>query len=790
MRLLLNSVKKELGLDLKAEELAHKLTMAGLEVEEIIPSAPAFSGVVVGEVLDLIKHPDADKLRIATVNIGKAENLQIVCGAPNVEVGKKFPLATIGAQLPNDLKIKKGKLRGVESFGMLCSERELGLSEDHSGLWLLPDDAPVGEDIRAYLNLDEKIIDISLTPNRADCFSQRGILREIAVLYGKEFDNNYEFKNPVKETINEGIEIENQAPQNAPNFYVRLINGVNNQLQTPIFMKEELRRFGVRPHSPLVDITNFVMMKLGTPMHCYDRSKVEEKIIVRYAKEGEEMSLINGNLAKLSQDTLLIADKNKPLGIAGVMGGEFSACTLDTKEVVLECAFFTPKTVIGKARNYGVASDSAQRYERGVDFKLQKLALEWATSLIIDICGGELGKTSSATFEEFFPAQNTIKLRKSAISKRIGRTYEDSFIENSLKNLGCQVEANSEGWEIKNPSWRFDMEIEDDLIEEVARISGYEEIANSLPSNNYQKDKLPSPDFSKLENKLRAMGFNEVITYSFISHQEQEIFYPKQKALRLLNPISEEMAEMRLGLMPSLLSTLAYNRNRKQKEVRFFEIGTAFIPQGDNPQNCIQERRLGGVLSGISAPEQWAEKARELDFYDLKGFVQQLLTFPVEYQKSSELFLHPNMAADIYKNGEKIGFLGAIHPETQKQLAIKGERIFAFEIKALALINEISPKFSPISKYPSIRRDISLVVDKDLEVGKILEEIKNSAGALLKQANCFDIFLGADLGENKKSVSISLFWQDLERTLEDEEIEEKVQNLLAKLADTFGAILR
>ena len=787
MRLLLNSVKKELGLDVKAEDLAEKLTMAGLEVEEIISAAPDFSGVIIAQVEALEKHPDADKLKVVRVNTG-SETLQIVCGAPNVVLNGKYPLALIGAQLPNDLKIKKGKLRGIESFGMLCSARELGMSDDHSGLLTLPEDAPVGEDIRKYLNLDEKILDISLTPNRADCFSQRGILREIAALYGKDFKNDYDSSSA--SSCEDSIGLENLAPQNAPVFYARVIKGVDNQKPTPIFMKEELRRLGIRPHSPLVDITNFVMMKIGAPMHCYDKDRVEEKIVVRYAQKGEKMTLINGNLAELNENTLLIADKNKPLGIAGVMGGEFSSSLPETKDVVLECAFFTPKTVAGVARTYGVSSDSAQRYERGVDFKLQKLALDMATELIIKICGGEVGKTCEFIAEEFLPKQNTISLRKSAIAKRLGRTYEDNFIESCLKNLGCEVSLNAEGWEIKNPSWRFDMEIEDDLIEEVARLGGYENIENSLPENKYQKDLNPMADFSALENKLVALGFNEIISYSFISREEQEIFYPKQKALRLLNPISEEMAEMRLGLMPSLVKTLAYNRNRKQKDIKFFELGTAFIPQGDNPQNCIQELRFAGIISGLDSPEQWAKPNRELDFFDLKGMVEELISFPVEYRRSKESFLHTGQGADIYKNGEKIGFLGAIHPELQKKMDIKGGKIFVFELKALELLNEKTAKFSPISKYPSIRRDIALVVDKNLEVGKILETIKNDAGSLLTAANCFDIFTGTELGENKKSVAISLSWQDLNKTLEDEEIEAKMQNLLTNLKEKFGANLR
>ncbi|SUO96387.1 phenylalanine--tRNA ligase subunit beta [Suttonella ornithocola] len=776
------------GLELSPEALAKRLTMAGLEVDSMAPAAGTFSGVIVGEVTDLMPHPDADKLRIATVNTGK-ERLQIVCGAPNVAKGVKVPVALIGAQLPGDFKIKKSKLRGVESFGMLCSARELGMSDDHSGLLILPKDAPIGEDIREYLQLNDTLIDIDLTPNRADAFSMRGLAREAAMLFKQPFTP------PNIQTANEEsaqkISIDNHAPQDCPLYLARVITNIDNTRPTPLWLQERLRRAGVRTHDPIVDVTNYVMMQLGTPLHAFDRDKIGETIVIRRAQKGETLKLINDNTANLDEEVLVIADENHPLAIAGVMGGAESGCSTETHTIVLESAWFNPVTIAGKARRFALSSDSAQRFERGVDYTLQKQAMELATQLIIDICGGQAGSINQAIYENDLPHRETIILKESAIEKRIGRAYPHEQVTETFQALGCEVQETEDGWKVLPPAWRFDMEIPEDLIEEIARVDGYDNIPNHLPITTYQKDSLPPNAEAYYADKLASLGFREVIAYSFIDRNSHSIYFGNTPTVNLHNPISAELAEMRLSLIPGLVNTLLYNRNRQQNDLFLFEIGKIFLSSGKNAADAKQPTRIAGVMSGLSVPEQWTENNRVIDFYDLKGIVETLLDgLEAEYRPSKLSYLHPGQSADIYINNQYIGYLGALHPQTLKQLNTKGGDIWVFEIDPSHLEHTHTPSYQAITRYPTVRRDLALVVDTQINAAELAETLRKNGSDKLHHFYFFDQYQGEHLPKGKKSLAVALFLQDSEKTLQDEEVESIISHLVETLRHEHGAELR
>lgn len=783
----------DFGIQAATEELSKRLTMAGLEVDSISGAAAEFSGIVVGEVLDVVPHPDADKLRVATVNAG-GEPLQIVCGAPNVAKGIKVPVALIGAQLP-DLAIKKSKLRGVESFGMLCSARELGMSEDHSGLLILPADAPVGEDLRRYLALDDAIIEVDLTPNRADCFSMRGVAREAALLLGQALPADFSAENAgiaaVAAQIDKAVAIENREAALCPIYLGRRIEGVDNTRPSPLWLQERLRRAGIRTHDPIVDVTNYVMLLLGTPMHAFDAAKVSGGIVIRKAKSGEQLTLINGNQAALDEAVLLIADHEKPLAIAGVMGGAESACSTATREIILEAAWFEPVCIAGKARQFALSSDSAQRFERGVDFRLQAAAMELASRLIVEICGGKVAQVCENRHVEHLPKREAIVLREAAIARRIGRGYEAEAVGKMFAALGCQVAKTADGWQITAPSWRFDLAIEADLIEEVARISGYDEVPNRLPQVDYQKDRQPPRADAQVSQTLVALGFQEAITYSFIDRASHAAFFADAPTVNLFNPISAEMAEMRLSLLPGLVNTAVYNRNRQQNELRLFELGNVFQPRGEKAVDCAQIYRVAGVMSGLVRPEQWGEKARAVDFFDVKGVVEQLLSgVEVRYVRSQAPYLHPAQSADIFLAERLIGQVGILHPQMLKTLGTKGGNFAVFELDMAALPTAHLPQFSAISKYPAVRRDLALVVDNAVQAADVMATLKAEANEALQEVFVFDVFTGANLPAGKKSLALGLIVQNQERTLQDEEVEGIITHLVATLNRTYGAELR
>lgn len=775
------------GLQLPVAVLAERLTLAGLEVDSIEPVAPPFSGVVVAEVLTLEKHPDADKLRVATVNKGD-EVLQIVCGAPNVAVGVKVPLATIGAQLPGGLQIKKGKLRGVESFGMLCSARELGLSEEASGLLILPDEAPVGTDIRSYLRLDDSILDINITPNRGDCFSLRGLLREIQLNCADRLPTNWSpAATPVPAVPGADpapalVPPAGEALRACPAYRLRALRGLNNRVPTPEPIRRRLERAGLRCHDPIVDITNFVMLELGTPLHAFDRAKTRGALTVRFGRPDERLTLLNGEEALLDGEVLLIADEVGPLALAGVMGGAASACTADTTEILLESAWFQPLAIAGRARRYNLSSDAAQRFERGVDFTLQARALEQATALILEVCGGTASAVGFVGDEALLPARPPVLLPLAAVAQRLGHSYSPERITAILRALGCEVEFAAERFRVTPPSWRFDLEIPADLIEEIARVDGYGHIPATPQSFHYQP---VAPGNQRLAaDRLVALGYQEAICYSFLDPQWQGAFLPGAAAIDLQNPLSSTLSQLRLSLVPGLVAAVQYNRNRQQSDIRLFELGRVFNSIADQPY------QLAGVLAGAAVPENWGDPNRPVDFYDAKATVEALL-YPrvAEFTPGGAPYHHPNRSATVWLDGQPIGSLGALHPELLQRLGLKGGDLYSFELAAAALPTAHRVAYEALPRFPGVRRDLALLVDKNISAGALIAAIRQRLGALLQDCYCFDVYDSEALG-GRRSLALALLLQDKEKTLQDEELSTIIVALVQHLKDLFDADLR
>ncbi len=776
------------------QALSEQLSMAGLEVDGVEPAAAEFTGVVVGEVVECGQHPDADKLRVTKVNVGGDELLDIVCGAPNCRQGLKVAVATVGAVLPGDFKIKKAKLRGQPSHGMLCAFVELGISEEGDGIMELPSDAPIGTDLREYLNLDDNIIDVDLTPNRGDCLGIKGLAREVGVLNSVDV-NTLEIA-PVAATIDDKVSIELVNDDACPRYLGRVIKGINLDAETPLWMVEKLRRSGIRSIDPVVDVTNYVLLELGHPMHAFDLNAIEGGIKVRSANAGEELVLLDGNTAKLNESTLVIADHNKALAIAGIFGGEKSGVTEATSDILLESAFFNPVAIAGQARSYGLHTDASHRYERGVDFALQKDAMERATALLLEIVGGEAGPVVEAVAEDKLPKVTEVRLRRERLDRVIGHHIDDAKVTDILTRLGLDVKIVDGVWSADVPSYRFDIRIEEDLIEEVARVYGYNSIPNVAPT---AKLKMTQHDEShvaltKFRNTLVTRGYQEAITYSFVDPKAQAILHPKSDALVLPHPISVDMSAMRISLMPGLLASLVYNQNRQQARVRLFEHGLKFL-RDENAENGVnQVAVLGGVISGLVHGEHWVQEKRSVDFYDLKGDVEALLAisndisrFEVKAEQSDGL--HPGQSAVIYSDGKKVGFFGAVHPQVQKSLDINNTA-FVFEIEMSALEKRKLPEAVVVSKFPSNRRDIAILVEDHVKSGDILNVIEKVGGNQLVDLNLFDVYKGKGIEPNYKSLAIALTLQAVDRTLEEKDINQVVDNVVAALAEQFNASLR
>ena len=773
------------------DELVARLSMAGLEVDSVTPAAGAFSGVVVGEILATEQHPDADKLRVCQVSNG-SETFQVVCGAPNARPGIKIPFAMIGAVLGEDFKIKKAKLRGVESFGMLCSAAELQISEENDGLLELAADAPVGEDIRSYLNLDDASIEVDLTPNRGDCLSVAGLAREVGALYDASVTRPAIAA--VAAVHDEVRNVEVLASQACPRYLGRVIRNVDLSRPTPLWMVERLRRSDVRAIDPAVDVTNYVMLELGQPMHAFDLAEIKGGIRVRMAEAGEKLVLLDGQEVTLRPDTLVIADHERALAIAGVMGGEHSGVAANTRDLFLESAFFDTIAIAGKARSYGLHTDASHRFERGVDSQLAREAMERATALLLEIVGGEPGPIVEALSAADLPCLAAVTLRAERIEQMLGLELPVAEVERLLVALGLKVAASGAGqWQVEIPSHRFDLAIEVDLIEELARLYGY----NRLPVRYPQARLAPQPqsearaELGQLRRLLVARGYQEAITFSFIDPKWFELFHPGVQPLTLANPISADLAAMRASLWPGLVKALQHNLNRQQTRVRLFESGLRFVGQLDELK---QEAMLAGVLCGSRLPEAWANGREAVDFYDLKADVEALLNYAgagagFSFVAGEHPALHPGQTARIERDGQLVGFMGALHPELAKTLGLD-QPVFLFELVLAEVAAGRLPQFRELSRFPEVRRDLALLVSREVSAESMLGEIRAQAGEYLTDLRLFDVYQGKGIDPLSKSLAVGLTWQHPSRTLNDEEVNENLQRIIASLGERFQATLR
>ena len=795
---------------LSSDELAHQITMAGLEVDGVDPVAGEFSGVIIGEVVECGPHPDADKLQVTKISLGdyssatveKGELVDIVCGAKNCRLGLKVAVATVGAVLPGDFKIKKAKLRGVPSFGMLCSESEIGLADDSDGILELANDAPLGQCVREYLDLNDVTIDVDLTANRGDCLGLKGLAREVGVL------NSLEVTEPtitaVAPTIDDALTINIDAVEACPRYLGRVIKGINPNATTPLWMVEKLRRCGTRSIDPVVDVTNYILLELGHPMHAFDLAKldggVNAKINVRFAHKDEKLTLLDENEVTLKEGTLVIADEKKALAMAGIFGGLESGVTNDTTDIFLESAFFAPLAILGKARQYGLHTDSSHRYERGIDPTLQHDAIERATELLLSIVGGQAGPVVEAKSEANIPQTKDVSLRRKMLDSRIGHHIEDAQVSEILHRLGFTVSTTGEGvakvWQVVVAAYRFDIKIEVDLIEEVARIYGYNNIPNISPKATLKMcgKKEAKLSLSNLKQVLVNRDYQEAITYSFVDPKVQALLHPGQEVMTLPHPISSEMSVMRLSLWTGLLQSMVYNQNRQQGRVRLFEAGLRFVPDESAENGVRQQNMLAGVISGQRVDEHWSMEKAATDFYDIKGDVEALLALTCdahgyEFSKAEVDALHPGQTAKVTKNGVFVGFIGALHPELERKLGLNG-RTLIFELLLSEVLVQKIPEASDISRFPANRRDLAIVVKEEVDAKKVLQLIEKVGGSYLIDLNLFDVYQGQGIDDGFKSLAIALVLQDTSKTLEEKDITDVIDRVVETLKTELNASLR
>ncbi|WP_191603169.1 phenylalanine--tRNA ligase subunit beta [Marinomonas algicola] len=778
---------------ISSDELMAQITMAGLEVDEVSGVANEFLGVVVAEIIDAEPHPNADKLRVCKVSDG-IDVYQVVCGAPNARAGIKVAFAKIGAVLGADFKIKKAKLRQVESMGMLCSAAELGLSEENDGIIELASDAPLGEDLRQYLDLNDVIIDVDLTPNRSDCLSIAGLAREVGVL--NELDTTPIAVSEHKPDIEDVFPVKVETPSACPRYLGRVIKGVDLSVSTPLWMVEKLRRSGIRSIDPIVDITNYVMIELGQPMHAFDLEQLSGSIVVRMAQESEKILLLDGQEITLRQDTLVIADETRPLAIAGVMGGEGSGVSEGTKNIFLESAFFAPLALAGKARSYGLHTDSSHRFERGVDSQLQNEAIERATALIVSITGGQVGPVVGVVDEPELPQLNTVTLRRKKLDQYLAVSVDTAIVTTILQRLGLNVtEVTDQHWVVQSASHRFDIAIEADLIEEVARVYGYDNLPSSMPAasidfSSVEEAKTP---LQTLRSTLVAYGYQEAVTYSFIDPVVSQQFYPEIEAIKLENPISVDMGVMRPGIIPGLVKAYLHNQNRQQSRVRLFETGRRFIGSVEALSEMDQQERLSGLIAGAASPESWCHASEKVDFYDLKAHLDALFALnsgeSPEYRQTQQVYLHPGRSAEVLVGGEVIGVIGQLHPQLSKTLGCNQD-VYVFDVSLDVVLNGKLPRYQPISKFPEVRRDLALLVDKETVAKSLQEVILSVAGDGFKEVHIFDVYQGQGIDESKKSIALGLTWQHPSHTLSDEEINNSLDIIVSELNSKLGAVIR
>ncbi len=774
-------------------DLGARLTMAGFELEGLEAAAPPFTGVVVAEILSAAPHPQADKLRVCRVSRGSGEPLTIVCGASNARAGLKSALALVGARLPGDLTIKAAKLRGVESSGMLCSGKELGLSENAEGILELPADAPVGKPLREYLDLDDAVLDLNVTPNRGDAMSVLGIAREVAALAGVQV--SAPAVTAFKASSTEKLPVRLEVPEGCPRFAGCVVRGVDNRAPTPLWLRERLRRAGLRSISPVVDITNYVMLESGQPMHAYDLSKLHGGLTVRYARPGEPLTLLDGKEIKVDPDMLVVADAAGPVGLGGVMGGARTAVSPDTRDIYLEAAYFTADAILGRARRIGLVTDAAQRFERGVDPTQQGRAIERAIGYLAGFAGGTAGTLEVHELAGALPQRAPVSMRASRLARLLGADLEAARVQAALTGLGMQVETHESGWVVTPPAHRFDITIEADLIEEVARIVGFEAILE-IPARAPQVFRaLPEERASEqaLLEALAARGYQEAITLAFVDPAIQGRLFPQMPGLSLANAIASDLSVMRVSLWPGLLKAALENQHRQQGRIRLFEHGNRFVVEAGTTREVDS---LAGVALGSRLPEQWGLGKAErvpVDFYDVKADVTALLAATGDapaftFETGSMAALHPGRTARVLRRGEPVGWLGELHPTLTESMDFTYPPVL-FELDTAALgVRRIA--YQEISRFPQVRRDLAVVVDESVTLSTLAERVTLSTSSLLRDLRVFDVYRGPGLEEGRKSVAFGLIFQDISRTLTDEDVERLMSSVIADLRENLNARIR
>ncbi len=789
MKASLHWLQEWVEFDLSVEALAETLTMAGLEVDQVSDLSVGLDGIVVAEIQSAEPHPDADRLRVCIVS-GDSQARTIVCGAPNAATGLKAPLATLGTTMPNGMKIKPAKLRGVASEGMLCSASELGLGEGGdaaSGLMALPADAPVGQSLIDYLGLNDAVLDIDLTPNRADCLSIKGIAQEIAALTGARLKPKSVPE--VAPTIDGAVAVSVDASGDCPSYLARVIEGVDATAQTPLWMRERLRRLGVRPLSPIVDVTNYVLLELGQPMHAFDAEQIEGDIVVRRAKADETVVLLDGHEIDLDEDCLVIADHQKPLALAGIMGGRDSAVDNKTSNIVLESAWFSPEVMAGRGRRFGLSTESSHRFERGVDPNLQRHAMERATELVLEIAGGHPGPITEVVDSAHLPRNQAIDLSVAEVNRLLGTAFEPKTIEASLTGLGMSVKANGDHFSVIAPSARRDIALPVDLIEEVARVVGYDHLPSHAPSGELALT-APAEEAigdERIRTQLAARGFQEVMAWSFIGADVSNPDGTRLEGLMLANPLSQEQALMRPSLLPGLLDVLSRNARYGHHSQRLFELGHCF-------EKSAESAKLGLVITGLRAPEHFDSNDDAVDFFDLKGEIEHLLKSnqvgPIRYRaEAAHPWLHPAQSASVIADQKVIGYVGRLHPQMADRYDLKKSVVVA-ELDLESISTRRLPKHRPISKFPASRRDLALLVKNDIEAGALVAAVKQMAGQNLEDCIIFDLYQGEGIEKGFKSLGMGLIIRENSRTLTDEDVDAVSEVVVKHLTEAFGARLR
>jgi phenylalanyl-tRNA synthetase beta chain len=772
-------------------ELAHRLTMIGHEVDAVEAQGDGLDGVVVAEVLEVSKHPNADRLNVCQVSTGNGSTVEVVCGAPNVRVGMKSPFAPAGTKLPNGMKLRRSKIRGVESNGMLCSAIEIGLGDESDGIVELADDSLVGQSLADCLDLPDVSFDLDLTPNRGDCFSVLGIARDVSAMTSTPM--KAPSVAPVKATIDDQHPVELAHPEGCPRFGARIVRHIDMSAESPIWMKERLRRSGLRSIHPVVDVTNYVMMELGQPLHAYDLARLNGPILPRLAENGEKLTLLDESEVELLPNTLVISDDSGAIGMAGIMGGLSTAVTSDTKDVFFEAAFFTPEMMAGVARQYGMHTDASMRFERGVDPVNQVRAIERATELLIEIAGGEAGPVVDHHIDQNLPESRSLELRKSRLSRILGAEIPGERVTQILSGLGLETEPDEDGWSVKIPSFRFDIDVEDALVEEVARIYGYDEIPEitaigETPLATATESKI---DLETVANTLVARDYQEVISYSFIDEETNTLITGEKSELVLSNPISQDMSVMRGSIWPGILAATSANVARQQDRLRFFEIGKTFHGTPDKPNEVV---RVAGVVLGGNVDEQWGCTAQAIDFFDIKSDLMAILGMSgapdeFEFVADEHVILQPGQTATIFRKGECVGVVGKLHPEIGRRIGID-KSVFLFELDADKSFAARVPVAKTVSRYPIIRRDIAIVVKDEVTASDLVLAAESAAPELVQSVRIFDIYKGPGIEAGLKSVALGLILQETSRTLTDEDADTVMSAVLRKMQQDFGAELR